>query len=193
MTEPRDPRELLGMLAARVQHFAMAPGGIPALTQLDIAHALGMISNPAVTLYARVKYGQENGDFEDLVQVLFRHVAVNLDIGKWRIPRKEFIQDMCALALAEDIDPCICTWCGGWGHAVAENKVVQCGQCKGTGQARVMDKDRAKIMRCTTSAWAHSWAERYKEVRSIPSRWDGIIEGALPRRLRRASSASIEG
>lgn len=199
MTEPRDPRELLGMLATRVQHFSAAPGGIPALTADDIAHAMAGVGTvkrddkiirtrdaDRIILYGRVKYAGESDSAQELALTFRRKIATDLDIWGWRIPRPDFVLDMCALALTESVDPMVCAWCSGRGSAMVGNKVVVCDGCKGSGRRLMQARDRAKLMGCTEQAWSMSWAKRYTEMREILDWWEMILERALSRRLRSA-------
>ncbi len=183
MTQRREARELLGLLAAKCQHFAAAPGGIPGLTPEDLAHALGTMHEEGLRLFARVKYVGEAEWIDDLVGVLFRKVTITLDIGTWRVPRRDFIRDMCRLAIIEAIDPQTCLFCGGTAIAIESNKVVPCKHCH-EGKRRVRDMDRAHAMGCIKSSWSQHWSDRYEEVRLIVDCWDDRLEGALRKRLK---------
>lgn len=177
-----DPRELLGMLAAKVQHFSAAPGGIPALTPEDVAAALGMIQDPVARLYFRVKWVNQYSFAEELACDFRTRVAVTLDIGKWRVPRKEWIFDMCCLALAESIDPHVCLWCKGRGSAEIDSRVVMCDNCKGTGHKQPTDSDRARLMGALKSSWSDTWGKRYQEIQTLIDRVDDKV-WAVTRRI----------
>ncbi len=176
-----DPRELLGMLAARVQHFSAAPGGTPKLTPEDIAAALGMIQDPVARLYFRVKWVNQYGFAEELARTFSRRVYTTLQIGTWRVPRPEWIFDMCCLALSESIDPHVCMWCKGRGSAQVESRVVICDNCKGYGNKLPTDTDRAKMMGALKSSWSDTWGKRYQEIQILIDRVDDKVSAVAKR------------
>ena len=91
--------ELLTYLNAKVQHFAMSPGGIPHLTSEDISHILGKIGNVNACQYARLKYTGRTGLSDNVSRSLRREIMVIKGSENWRVPRKDFLLDLCTLAL----------------------------------------------------------------------------------------------
>ncbi len=180
-----DPRELLGMLAARVQHFSAAPGGSPKLTPEDVAAALGMIQDPVARLYFRVKWVNQHAFAEELSLTFSRRVYTTISIGAWRVPRPAWIFDMCCLALAESIDPHVCMWCKGRGSAEIDSRVVMCDNCKGTGHKAPTDSDRARLMGALKSSWSDTWGKRYQEIQTLVDRVDDKV-GAVAKRIGHA-------
>ena len=189
----RDPLELLSMLTARVQRFHMAPGGIPAITSDDVAHALGMIHNDEARLYARLKYCHQHTYAEGLALYIRRYVLMRKLSDRWRIPRKDFILDMACLMLAEAVDPHICSWCKGRGErpeikeGQATGKLEPCDQCRQTGRrsAELIQADRARLMGLSPQAWHNTWEDRYHDARTdTVLKWEVIIGGALRKRMR---------
>jgi hypothetical protein len=194
MSESKDPRELLARLTAKPQHFAQAPGGVTYLDQIDLAHVLGKIKHPYAKLYARVKYADQKVFADELAIGLRQEVCSKLQIGQWRIPRnkdgyprKDFILDLCRLALFESIDPGICMHCGGWGSELNDNgKIDPCRMCKSSGRYKIMEIDRAISMQLTKQSWGTPWGPRYREIVTILDRWDELIGGAVHNRLKSA-------
>ncbi|MCR4307171.1 MAG: hypothetical protein NUV80_01265, partial [Candidatus Berkelbacteria bacterium] len=113
MEEPRNPKELLSLLNQKIQHFALAPGGVPYFTPEDIAGLISKVANPNIRLYARVKYAQQTGFSEELAHCMRIEASTLSDIGGWRVPRPEWLLDLSRLALFEDIDPQTCPICKG--------------------------------------------------------------------------------
>lgn len=189
-----DPLELLAMLTARVQRFHMAPGGIPAITSDDIAHALGMIHNDEARLYARLKYCHQHTYAEGLALFIRRFILMKKLSDRWRIPRPGFVFDLSCLMLAEAIDPHVCSWCRGRGERPEideENKptgkLKPCDQCHETGRRSLAlrEADRARLMDMSRSAWHNTWDDRYQDAqRDTISKWESIIQGALRKRMR---------
>lgn len=196
MSEPKDPRELFNLLCERVQQFSMAPGGIPALTQEDIAHALGKIQVvrsgdhvlstdhlEEAILLARIKFADERQHCEEFVLALRRIVGLRVDARHWKIPRANFILDMCWMALIEVIDPA-CDVCEGIAYRVVHSKPVVCPECNGSGRFKITNERRAGFMLCSPSAWSQSWSERYLDIRAIPMGWVEEIGPALKRKTK---------
>jgi len=182
----RDPRELLSLLTARVQRFQVAPGGIPAITSDDIAHALGMIQHDTARLYARVKYAGEYKYAEGVALAIRRYILMNKLENHWRIPRPNFLFDMSCLMLAEAVDAHTCPWCDGRAEVRPESgPVIVCDACKGTGRRAIKDTDRARLLDVSRSSWSDTWGPRYKETQTeTVDKWDDLIAGALRKRIR---------
>lgn len=194
MSDPKDPRELLARLAAKPQHFAQAPGGVVYLDQIDLAHVLGKIKHPYAALYARVKYADQMIFMEELALGLRYTINTKLAINEWRIPknkddypRKEFILDLCRLALYESISPGVCVYCGGWASEIDDSgQINNCRVCNGTGKQKVLEIDRANAMQISKQSWGTPWGPRYREILEIPGNWDDLIVGAVHKRLKLA-------
>jgi len=182
-----NPKELLALLAPRVQRFHLAPGGIPSLTPEDVAHALGMIHNDLARVYARVKYAGQYEYSEGLALGLRRHILVKKVDENWRIPRKEFVLDMSFMMLAEAVDPNTCRWC--WGRAEVkpeDGPVIVCSACDGQGRRKIRDLDRARIMGISKQSWSTNWAERYQEIQDeTVHKWEDLFSGAMKKRMAR--------
>ena len=188
MTEPRDPRELFSFLCARVQHFAMAPGGIPGITQEDVAHAMGKIKNEGAVRFAGIKYAGQYQDSEEFVLSLRRKILSRSEIANWRVPRANFILDLCWMALVEVVGPHTCPYCQGTQNVVIGGKMEHCHTCKGDGHILINAQKRAGFMLCTESAWSHSWSGRYDDIRRIVVNYDEMSRGALGKRLLQSAS-----
>lgn len=200
----RDPRELLALLTAKIQRFQVAPGGIPFLTPQDMAQALAYIGkyNPNAAIFTRFKYLREYFRAEDIALRMRRKIGVDLVCGDWKVPRKEFILDLCYLALCESVDPHTCPWCLGRektlvdqemaeaaqrdikpGQTVLkEGQLIVCSLCHGTGKRTIKQSDRSRLMGVTESAWSHSWADKYRDIQvHTVDRWEGVIDALRPR------------
>lgn len=200
----RDPRELLGLLTAKIQRFQLAPGGIPFLTQSDVAAALSYIGkyNSNAALYARFKYLKEYDRAEDLVYRMRLKVMQDLIAGDWKIPREGFLLDLCYLALAEAVDPHSCTWCLGRESVlvdkamaeealretrgdqvrIREGQVIVCSQCRGTGKRTIKDADRTRIMAVRPDVWSRQWRDKYKDIQvHTVDKWEDIVGALRPR------------
>ena len=176
MEEPRNPKELLSLLNQKIQHFALAPGGIPYFTPEYIAGMVSKLENPHIRLYARVKYAQQTGFSEELAHCMRIEASTLSGIGAWRVPRHEWLLDLSRLALYEDIDPQICPICKGMGQALVNSKIVICRACGGSQRASLMDSDRARFMKIDKSGWSRVWRDRYNDLKGhTVYSWDGKL------------------
>ena len=176
MEEPRNPKELLSLLNQKIQHFALAPGGIPYFTPEDIAGMVSKLANPNIRLYARVKYAQQTGFSEELAHCMRIEASTLSGIGGWRVPRPDWLLDLSRLALYEDIDPQTCPICLGVAQALVNSKIVVCQACGGSQRSSLSDSDRSRLMGIDRSGWSRLWRDRYNDLKghTIYS-WDGNL------------------
>lgn len=185
MSEARDPRELLALLAAKPQHFAVAPGGIPYTTPHDVAGALGMMSNPRAILYARIKYAGATQFLDELLSELWREATRLERATKLGRIRKDLIRDMCCIALWEGITGGACPWCKGVGALNIPPKRIVCTSCRGKGKRELRDTDLAEWLAVPKSTFsAGNYRDMYRDIATIVHRWDESIPGALYNRIR---------
>lgn len=182
-----DGRAILALLTTKVQHFALAPGGIPRYTPEDIAHALGKIKSEPARLYARIKYCAQTDFAEDLALTARRQFLLEITNAKdWKIPRGDWILDMIYMALTEATHEHICPWCQGVAEVVTKDgKRIGCDGCGATGKRRWRDYDRARLMNTSNQAWSAHWTERYRDLQTrTVDRYEDLVADALPKRLR---------
>lgn len=176
MDEPRNPKELLSLLNQKIQHFALAPGGIPYFTPEDIAGIVSKLANPNTRLYARIKYAQQTGFAEELAHCMRIEARTLSGIGGWRVPRPDWLLDLSRLAIYEDVDPQICTICKGASQRLINSKIVVCSGCNGSQRATLQDTDRARYMGLDYSNWHKKWKNRYHDLKGHTLYiWDGQL------------------
>jgi len=187
-------RELLSLLTARVQRFHLAPGGVPNLTAEDVAHALGMLRQEQVRLYARIKYSGQIEYADKLAGMIRVHVMTKKLKAGWRIPRPDFLLDVGYLMIVESVDPNLCPTCDGRAEVHPEvGPVIMCEKCAGTGKRAWQDADRAAAVRLAKSSWSETWSDRYKEAKEeTVDKWEAICGPALHKRLSEPTSSLSE-
>jgi len=181
----RDSRELLAMLAVKVQHYNPSSGGIPTITPEDVAHILAKIKSPRATLYARIKYSGQDEWAKDLASLMRTQVLQEVeDIARWRGKGGDWVLKLCQMALVESIDPNTCSWCNGVAEVTLEDgQRIECGGCSGTGHRPWRDKDRARLAGITPSAWCNYWSERYRTIQQLTvDRYEDMLYGAIGKR-----------
>lgn len=167
-------------------------GHVPAIPDVDVAHALGKIKNRNAALFLRIKYAHthnpsdeaQNGLYKELIRQLDRAMWLEVcdlwnekkwprPIGKMQLYRRAMGQ----LALAENIWPGQCMSCGGTKIEAKDSKIVECTSCGGRGKVSFNEKYRADLLGIPKEAW-EQWQGRYRKIQSIPRQWesDGLRE-----------------
>lgn len=169
--------ELLSLLSTRTQKYIVTSGR-GEISAEDMAMALSRVSIEA-SQYCRYKYLGE-GKWADNLTLAMRRVALGWDdVGKWRVPRKGFVLDLCRLALLEDTDAHICLTCLGTGGKKIEGKHYECIPCHGTGKDTMRDADRARAVGVLRESWRATWRVRYVRIQAIVDGWnDEIVKAA---------------
>lgn len=198
--------ELLAMLTARVHSWEPAIGEFDRLRREDVALALSLVAVIPARLIARIKYADQTryvGKFEDeLISAIERGALMDVvsDVvmpQEWRYPRKDFLRDLCRLALAETLSPKLCGRCRGHGFVMArkgresgEYLRRSCERCNGSGKrlgdGRYEEKERAKLMGVNPDAWCHTWRDRYKAILIKIESYEAIALEGVNKRLARA-------
>jgi hypothetical protein len=120
---------------------------------------------PATTAYVLMHYAQDRSSYPAALAGIVTQ-AVDLHIANnWRTvdPGKDVIRSMCRLAILECSGP-KCPKCKGVRYT-QKNKL--CRSCKGTGNMRIFDTDRAKAIGVTADCFKKTYMTRYKAVRGI--------------------------
>ena len=193
---PERAAEFLSLLTADTEHIEPGVAAFNRLRREDVTLALAWVHNVPARLLARVKYADQQtykGDLETLFVCAVEHGALNrvCDIAapsRWRIPRADFIRDMCRLAIFEHIEPTasLCWRCHGRGAVSKRGKralQIDCPVCKGDGKGRMKDHWRARMLRIGTEDYRRTWGERYTAIQALLTRYDGIATGGVAKRL----------
>jgi hypothetical protein len=198
--------ELLSMLTAKVHSWEPSIREFDRLQREDVVLALAFVKVAPARLLARIKYADEIkyvGDFEnELLSAIERGAlmdvienVVMIDPARWRYPRRDFLRDMCRMAIAETLSPKLCRRCAGHGFFVArkpENQFIRraCERCGGTGKrlgdGRYEEKERAELMNVTPDAWRMTWQQRYRAILSKIEAYEELALGGIKKRLQRA-------
>lgn len=148
-------------------------GDIPLIDPHDMAYLMSRIRTPGAGYLLRVKYGGQMGCLIDLEYALYHRVLKIATNQKWKTP-KEYIgtepfRKACRLAIWENINPHICPVCLGRAEARIENKVVQCGECHGSGRVSIDDDFRQRVLEITD--WP-DYMRRYRRIQMILYAWE---------------------
>jgi hypothetical protein len=176
--------ELLSLATARPPNWENAPGGVPVLTQQDVAQALAYIHHDGAALLLRVKFADQQTYIPQLDDEL--HIAItNLwKHKKWEKGKNGFLRDMGRMALIEHIGTRICLRCGGWCHDIEHGKVIKCRSCRGTGRKKPSESGRAHQMAVSRDIWRHKWSDKYHYIQAILDEWESLGIGRATSKLR---------
>lgn len=178
--------ELLARLNARVNSLeGMPPGGGPALTEHDIATALGMSKLPEGARYlVRLKWAGQTEYISDVSACLYRHASDIIDFDSY-IRRKShrpcLIRDMSKMAIVEYCQAGICKGCNGLKDVPTEaGKYIKCPVCGGAGirpfRRLELVMDYLKISHAT---FYRGWDDLYRDMLDILGRWDSVAVSAV--------------
>lgn len=170
---------------AKTQNF-IPIGGKASITPEDIAHILGKIKlgteeSEVFGHYVRFRHLGVTQNIEDIARYMRRHLYKIKDSEGWRVPKKDFLLDMCLLSLSEAAYDHICPDCLGRKGGIIEGKYISCRPCGGTGKRRIYDKDRAELLGILESSYSDTWGKRYRKIQLLLDRWDGILESGFNR------------
>ena len=171
------------LLTQKVQHFAVAPGGDPALTQEDVCHALGTIRVEGASNLGRVKYADQSAFASDLEAHVHREIcSLSLREG-WRVHNPNIIKRLARMAILESINPMSCPRCNCTKHRFVKQLKIECDICKGTGRTKITDYRYSRCLGVDKRTW-RKWKERYKnDILPIIDRLDAVVRGGLNKRL----------
>ena len=191
MPEPKPSRgELSG-------HFESAPAEV-------VAHALSRISDPKVSLFARIKVGGDGSSSGEIERTIWLEVC-NKYGRAWIKPgkhRKDLVRAMVRVALFEQLYGPVCPDClgtrfesepvkaqvrkydpraGHFNEWVEETTVlVPCERCRGTGRRPWTEGDRAEMLGLKYSTFCSTWRTRLEAVAVIVRRFEAeILEARL--------------
>ena len=121
-----DKRELLALLAARGIDPMNVPGGIPSITQLDVAGMMAKLS-PCESALLRAKY------CGDPIHEAWAHWFKMLMAEGWKVKKSGAIDALSRITIAEHVSHNRCTMCNGTKGWMAASKYQACPVCEGSG------------------------------------------------------------
>lgn len=187
---PQRVAELISLLCAKTHAWEPAIRTFNVLCANDISLALGLVQSIPARMLIRIKYADQTcytGTFEnELVSAIERATLFSVEhiAKKWKVPRKDFIRDMCRLALIEHLSPHVCQRCNGQTGAVTKTGQWEaCTKCAGTGRFRLSGRRRARMLRIDEKAYRQSWKDRYTAIQELLDRYEEIGLGGVAKRL----------
>jgi len=178
MTSPA----ILARLNPANVRFDVGRGGIPELTQTDIAAACqGLV--PGAWYLGLVKYAGAVGAVKNLEIAAWMLAADLAAKHEWKVVRgKPYLRSIARMACATVIDPHRCKKCCGTG---LNERMRACSICAGSGViTEISLRSLAKIAEIPVESFRTVWAPRYELLVSHIQLWDSSLESLLKRRLK---------
>lgn len=179
--------EILTLLNAKTTRFDTGSGGVPSVTQSDIASALGQL-NGFQSLLLRLKFaGQTELTVRFVLEVGIKVLQWSVD-EDWKAHGSMKLKDpviaITREAVAEWLS-CKCRTCKGTGEVkVLGGKVVTCKKCDGTGDRPKSTYARAKACKISDHAFADVWKDRYERILELLNREEAQAADDLRRALK---------
>lgn len=172
----------------------MPSGGRPAITEHDIAAALGMSKiTPGAAYMLRVKWCKQLTYLSDLTACLYTEASNNhkyTDLARRRSHYPGLVFDLSKMAVTEYcLSTITCKTCEGRKEAVISAKVVKCGECGGSGmknQGVTRHELITGLLKMSHMTFYRTWRQPYDDMIDLLTRWDQTALGAVHNRLHRA-------
>lgn len=189
---PERAAKLIAMMCAKVSRFEPSITAFDALQRYDVVQAVAMVKSMPAQMLIRIKYADDVSNidtFEDqlcaaIERGMLRHVEQFAAPQRWKSPRKDFLRDLCRLAIAEHLSPKLCWFCRGHGGGVTpQGQHITCDRCSGSGEGRPSERKRARFLNIDESAWKHSWRARYRVIQGVLDTYEEIGLKGVAKRL----------
>ncbi len=153
--------EILKMLSpSAVNPDRLPSGGMPALTQSDVAAMLAGASRPVVLLAYAIHVTDDSSRIQ-LASHVYSWAAELALSEKWKITRgRPIVRNMSHLAVAETVSPGVCLSC--YGNRYISNRV--CTNCNGTGRKYPTHEERAIEIDVSECRYYKLWRHRYQRI-----------------------------
>ncbi len=159
------PEQLLAMMTPKGVSFVGGGGGVPALTGLDVAAALGMGRLDRLAyLLVLFKFCGDESVRPDLTILINAEIVSLFESLNWDSPFGDadtglLLENLGQMALA-DVMGVRCKKCNGTAYIAAK----PCRSCSGSGNHSPSGRQRAARLGLNESNWRRRWSDRYKVI-----------------------------
>lgn len=180
-----DPREQLAMMTPHGIQIGKPFGGVPALTALDIAGAVGMAHlEPCQWWLLEPKYLDDWSHIHELRAWWLMQIGNQRRAENWTCKPGQMTA-LRDLSLEETLDPNRCRRCRGTGERLVDSKPRPCLACKGTGMRYRREEILAHGLRVSRREYRNRWLPRMAWCRFELMRIELSALTEIARRLRR--------
>lgn len=191
-----DYREILGLMCPHGIEIGKPFGGIPNLTGLDVAAAVGMGHlSRGQSLLIMVKYCDERVHFKELWEHWYHAVISQGQKEGWRrldgrpgkIPRYAYL---AMYSLTEDLSALHCQVCEGHGELMIGEVVTDCPVCDKVGRMYPSGREIARQLEMDHKNFQRVWQKRLQWCRHELQVWDRHAIAEIEKHIHnRADSA----
>ena len=173
-----DYREILALMCPHGIEIGKPFGGIPNLTGLDVAAAVGMghiDRGPGLLL--QVKYCDERVHYHELWFCWYHAVITQAQKDGWRrrdgpgkkIPRYAYL---AMYSLVEDLSTLHCQSCEGRGELMLGETMCECPVCDGIGRLYPSGREISRQLHMDEKTFRTTWKSRLQWCRHELQVWD---------------------
>ena len=180
----RDTRETVAMLTPHGIGEVRAFGGVPSLTGMDVAGAMGMGLSRLGAELLFVKYALDDDLIHSLRVTWFMHVMEHKMQEGWKSHAPGKFKGLSDTTLAENISPNLCNRCGGRGYIMPLKKAVTCPQCGGSTKQYPSERAMARGVGVSVQSYRETWTDRVKWCRDELEKHERVAVSLLWARLR---------
>lgn len=161
-----DTRERIALLTAHgIGEVGRPFGGIPTLTGMDVAGAMGMGLNRLGAELLLVKYADDVNLLPSLRISWFMHVMEHKMAQGWRSQKAGKFRNLADTTLAENLALNLCKRCRGRGQIMPFKKPQTCPSCGGGCKQYPSEREMARGVDVSVQAYRESWTGRVRWCR----------------------------
>lgn len=162
-----DTRERLALVTPHGIGELDAPrGGIPDLTSMDVAAAMGLGVDQLGAELLLVKYADDVGQLKPLRTRWFMYV---MEWGKkqhqWKAKKPGRFKNLSDVTLAEYLSLHVCPTCQGRGEVPVMKSFKQCTHCGGSGRIHPTSSQMASEIGVSQEDYHRTWESRVQWCR----------------------------
>lgn len=157
--------EIIAILNARSPDMRMLPRGHGALSQIDIAHALGRVEKDGPRYLGRVLWAEQDMCAVGLADCLYNDLLSHARRHRWKNINP--LYRLSRLSIALYCYPQRCKKCKGIGQRHIANKVYICARCNGSTWNVDSQSALAWQIGVGKDAWSRVWESRLKDALAI--------------------------
>lgn len=179
-----DARELMAMMTCHGIEIGRPFGGIPKLTALDVAGAMGMGLGADDAALLMAKYCHDGQQYAEARVHWFMRVMDQKAHKGWTSDQPGRFKGLADVTLDEFVGHNLCRTCRGTGQVMRQQKPVPCITCDGVGRRALTASRLARGIGISRQSYSAVWADRVEWCRRALTRWELDAAERLARALR---------
>ena len=174
--------EIIALLNARSPDTRMLPKGYGSITQIDIAHAIGLVHGTGPQLLGRILYAQQDQWLNHIAIELYSRLYKHAKRSGWKNIKPLYSLSKLSIVLYTKQKRCI--QCKGIGQRLIANKVYVCQKCNGSTWNVDRPAEMARAIGVSKWAWPTTWQHRLNVALAQLARWDRLFLSGVGRAIK---------